>query len=333
MDAAPSAGLDRRTVLKGGLAAAGALALAPLSSLTAEASAPRTAERGPREIALPNGFAPEDIARGRGATFYVGSLANGAVFRGDFESGRGRVLVPSADGPATGLYVERCHRSRERLWVAGGPSGQARVYDARTGALLATYHLADPTAGSFISDVVVTPHAAYYTDAFRPQLYVIPLGRHGALPAPHRVRTVKVSGDVTYQPGSNVFNLNGIAVVDGRLVTAQTVTGELFTLNPHNGRTRRIPLVDEAGRRATVPGADGFVARGRTLVIAQNFPQSIAVVRLSHDVSHARLLRTLTDARLDIPSSVEVFGNHAYALNARFTTPRTPDTPYSVVRV
>jgi hypothetical protein len=181
--------------------------------------------------------------------------------------------------------------------VAGGPSGQARVYDARTGALLATYRLADPAAGSFNSDVVVTGHAAYYTDAFRPQLYVIPLRRRGALPAPDRVRTVKVSGDAAYQSGANVFNLNGIAVVEGRLVTAQTVTGELFTLNPHNGRTRRIPVVDEAGRPATVPGADGFVARGRTLVIAQNFPESIAVVRLSRDLSHARLLRTLTDAR------------------------------------
>jgi hypothetical protein len=333
MDAAPSAGLDRRTVLKGGLAAAGALALAPLTPLTAEASAPRTAGRGPGEIALPDGFAPEDIARGRGATFYVGSLVNGAVFRGNFESGRGEVLVPSADGPATGLYVERCHRSRDRLWVAGGPSGQARVYDARTGALLATYRLADPTAGSFISDVVVTPHAAYYTDAFRPRLYVIPLRHRGALPGPDRVRTVNVSGDATYQSGANVFNLNGIAVVEGRLVTAQTVTGELFTLHPHNGRTRKIPVVDEAGRPATVPGADGFVARGRTLVIAQNFPESIAVVRLSRDVSHARLVRTLTDARLDIPSAVEVYGGHAFALNARFTTPRTPETPYSVVRV
>jgi outer membrane protein assembly factor BamB len=333
MDAAPSAGFDRRTVLKGGLAAAGALTLASLPPFTAEASAPHAAARGPRAIALPDGFAPEDIARGRGATFYVGSLANGAVFRGSFESGRGQILVPSADGPATGLYVECAHRSHGRLWVAGGPSGQARVYDARTGALLATYRLADPAAGSFISDVVVTPHAAYYTDAFRPQLYVIPLRHRGMLPAPDRVRTVRVRGDATYQSGPNVFNLNGIAAVEGRLVTAQTVTGELFTLNPHNGRTRRIPLVDAAGQAATVPGADGFVARGRTLVIAQNFPQSIAIVRLSRDVSRARLIRTLTDARLDIPSAVEVYGDHAFALNARFTTPRTPETPYSVIRV
>jgi hypothetical protein len=333
MDAAPSAGLDRRTVLKGGLAAAGALALAPLSSLSAEASAHTPATHARREIALPRGFAPEDIARGRGASFYVGSLATGAVFRGNFEFGHGQVLVAGADGPATGLFVERRYRSGDRLWVAGGPSGQARVYDAGSGRLLATYRLADPAAGSFISDVVVTQHAAYYTDAFRPRLYVIPLRHHGALPAPHHVRTLTVTGDVTYRPGPNVFNLNGIAVVENRLVTAQTVTGELFTINPHNGRTRRIPVVNAAGRPATVPGADGFVARGRTLVIAQNFPESIAIVRLSRHVTHARLVRTLTDTRLDIPSSVEVFGGHAFALNARFTTPRTAETPYNVVRL
>jgi hypothetical protein len=54
---------------------------------------------------------------------------------------------------------------------------------------------------------------------------------------------------------------------------------------------------------------------------------------MSRDVSHARLLRTLADPRLDIPSAVEVYSDHAFSLNARFTTPRTPETPYSVVRV
>jgi hypothetical protein len=147
------------------------------------------------------------------------------------------------------------------------------------------------------------------------------------------VRTLNVSGDVRYQPGPNVFNLNGIAVVENRLVTAQTVTGQLFTLDPHTGRTRRIPVVDAAGKPTTVLGADGFVARGRTLVIAQNFPQSIAIVQLSCDLSQARLVRTLTDSRLDIPSSVEVYGGRAFALNARFTTPRTATTRYTVVRL
>ena len=332
MTTSPSS-FDRRSLLRGGVATAGAVALGSLLPGTAEAHGSHRPAPLPREIALPNGFRPEDIAAGRNGSFYVGSLATGAIFRGSFRTGEGRVLVPSADGPSVGVYVERRGEHRDRLWVGGGPSGVARVHDAHTGALLATYRLAPADSGSFISDVVVTRYAAYYTDAFRARFYVIPLGRHGRLPGQAAVRVLPVTGDVTYQTGPNSFNLNGIAEVDGRLVTAQTTTGQLFTINPSTGRTRRIDLVDAAGQPTTVAGADGFVARGRTLVIAQNFPEKIAVVRLGRHLQQARLVRTLTDPRLDIPSSVEVYGGAAFALNARFTTPPTADTAYSIVRL
>jgi hypothetical protein len=328
IEAALFHGVDRRSVLRGGLATVAGLALTSVPA-TAEAAAARR----PSRIALPNGFAPEDIAAGRGDSFYVGSLAGGAIFKGSFRTGRGRILVAGADGPSVGLFVEHRHDRRDRLWVAGGPSGQARVYDAGTGARLATYRLADPGSGAFVSDVIVTEHAAYYTDSFRPQLYVIPLRRGGRLPAASAARTVPVRGDVLYQPGPNTFNLNGIVEVRDHLVTAQTVTGQLFTLNPWSGRTKRLRLVDRHGRPTTVNGADGMVSRGRTLVIAQNFPQSIAVVRLAHDLSWGRVVSTVKDPRLDIPSSVEVHDGDLFALNARFTTPRTAQTTYDIVRL
>jgi outer membrane protein assembly factor BamB len=328
MEAAQFRGVGRRSVLRGGLASVAGLALACVPG-TAEAAPARR----PSRIALPNGFAPEDIAAGRGGSFYVGSLVSGAVFKGNFRTGSGRTLVRGADGPSVGMFVERRHNRRDRLWVAGGPSGQARVYDSTSGALLATYRLADPSSGAFVSDVVVTEHAAYYTDSFRPQLYVVPLRRGGGLPAASAARTVRVRGDVVYQSGPNTFNLNGIVMVRDRLVTAHTVTGQLFTLNPWSGRTKRLELVDERGRATTVNGADGMVARGRTLVIAQNFPQSIGIVRLAHDLSRGRVVRTVTDGRLDIPSSVEVHDGNLFALNARFTTPRTAQTTYDVVRL
>src|SRR3954466_12048002 len=170
---------------------------------------PVSAKEKPDTIPLPNGFAPEDITAGPGHTFFVGSLATGAIYRGSFRTGTGSVLVPSATGPTTGLYLAREH-GHSRLWAAGGPSGQARVYDARTGALLRTYQLADPSSGTFISDVIVTHDAAYYTDAFVQQLFVIPFGKHShrALPPTSAARTVPLTGDVSYVPGPNSFNLN-----------------------------------------------------------------------------------------------------------------------------
>src|SRR5215831_2413337 len=52
----------------------------------------------PDIIPLPNGFAPEGIAFGEGTTFYVGSLATGAVFRGDARTGTGDLVVPAQPG-------------------------------------------------------------------------------------------------------------------------------------------------------------------------------------------------------------------------------------------
>ena len=54
----------------------------------------------PETIPLPNGFAPEGIAIGKGDTFYVGSIPTGAVYAGSLRTGTGSVLVPGATGHA-----------------------------------------------------------------------------------------------------------------------------------------------------------------------------------------------------------------------------------------
>ena len=297
-------------------------------------ASPASADSRPSTISLPNGFSPEDITAGPNHTFFVGSLATGAIYHGSFTTGQGSLLVPSATGPTTGLYLETRH-GHDRLWAAGGPSGQARVYDASTGALLRTYQLADPASGSFVSDVIVTDHAAYYTDAFVQQLFVIPFAKHShqALPATSAARTVPLTGDVSYVGGANSFNLNGLAADGDTLVSAQTVTGKLFRIDPKSGVTREIPITDKSGDPATVNGADGIAQRSHTLYLAENFPQKLATVKLSSDLRSARLVDVASSPALDIPSSVEEDRGDLYGLNARFTTPATPTTTYTVVRV
>lgn len=295
---------------------------------------PASAHSRPDTIPLPNGFRPEDITAGPHHTFFTGSLATGAIFRGSFSTGMGSLLVPSATGPTTGLFLERRH-GHDRLWAAGGPTGQARVYDAHTGMLLRTYQLADPVSGSFVSDVIVTDHAAYYTDAFVQQLFVIPFARHThqALPPASAARTVPLTGDVSYVPGPNVFNLNGLAAVHGMLVSGQTVTGMFFRIDPMTGATKQIPVMDKDDNPVTVNGADGIAQRSHKLFVAQNFPQKLATVKLASDLSMARLVDVASSPALDIPSSVEEDRGDLFGLNARFTTPPTPTTPYDVVRV
>src|SRR5438093_7995617 len=88
----------------------------------------------PDVVPLPPGFQPEGIATGRGTTFYVGSISTGAVYRGDLRTGTGSVLVQGGSGTAAiGLGID----GRNRLFVAGGATGKAFVYDATTGDQLA----------------------------------------------------------------------------------------------------------------------------------------------------------------------------------------------------
>src|SRR3954463_4477225 len=83
----------------------------------------------PQVIQLPRGFQPEGIEIGRGATFYVGSVANGAIYRGSLKTGAGALLVPGQVGrAATGIELDLFNR----LFVAGAGTGDAYVYNART---------------------------------------------------------------------------------------------------------------------------------------------------------------------------------------------------------
>jgi hypothetical protein len=45
------------------------------------------------------------------------------------------------------------------------------------------------------------------------------------------------------------------------------------------------------------------------------------------------VVRTITDPNFDTPTTIALFGPFIYAVNARLTSPATPDTPYTVVRL
>ncbi len=122
----------------------------------------------PSTIALPNGFQPEGIATD-GKQLYVGSIPTGAIFRANPVTGQGSVLVPPHDGRAAiGLKV-----AGKKLVVAGGTTGHAYIYDARTGADVADVPLT--TGNSFINDVAISKCGAFFTDSRQPQLYRVTL--------------------------------------------------------------------------------------------------------------------------------------------------------------
>ncbi|MFI9402359.1 SMP-30/gluconolactonase/LRE family protein [Nocardia sp. NPDC052316] len=300
-----------------------AVALACVGALAPTHQAAAREPLFPTTIDLPAGFRPEGIAIGTWPVAYLGSMADGAIYRADLVTGRGAVLSPGPGTQALGLRLD----DRGRLFVAGGTAGDARIVDAATGVVLATYRFGTPP-DTFVNDVVLTPAGAWFTDSRAPVLYHLPIGQDGALPSPDAVVRVPLSGDIAYVPGE--FNANGIArSPDGTaLVIVQSVTGHLFRVDPSTGVTRRVDLGAES-----VPHGDGLLLRGNSLLVVQNRQNAIAVIELDPAAASGTVQRRLTDPRFDVPSTVAAFGDRLYLPNARFDTPPEPTTPYTAVAV
>ncbi|MGH3007119.1 MAG: SMP-30/gluconolactonase/LRE family protein [Gaiellaceae bacterium] len=293
-----------------------------LAGLALLVVAPASARPFPDVIPLPTGFQPEGIAVGKGHTFYVGSIPTGAVYRGDLRTGAGSVLVgPQAGRSAIGLEVD----DRSRIFVAGGMTGQAYVYDGRTGAALAAYQLA-PAAPTFVNDVAVTKDAAWFTDSNRALLYRVPISRNGTLGGQADVQIVPLTGDFALAPG---FNANGIdATPDGRtLVIVQSNLGRLYTVDAGTGEADLVALSG-----GDVSFGDGILLDGKTLYAVQNQLNRVAVVALAPDLGAGTITGHLTDPALDVPTTIAAFGSRLYAVNARFGTPNPATAAYSVLR-
>ena len=294
--------------------------LIALASVAATACAfPPNTRVFPTHIELPNGFRPEGIVIGKGTTFYVGSIPTGALYRGDLRTGQGEVITPgAASGSASiGLAID----DHERVYVAGGGTGQGRVIDGQTGAVLATYQLSSATP-TFVNDVVVSEDFAFFTDSASTSgvLYRVPLGGDPAA-VPETIPLVPPS------PLTTLTGLNGIDVTpDGKtLIVVQSDPGQLFTVNPETGVAS---LIDLAGQ--FVPNGDGILLDGRTLYVVQNRLHQLAVITLSNDLTSGTVDKRFPLIDVSVPTTIDRYFDRLYVVNARFGEPMTPTTPYWV---
>ena len=302
------------------LAAILALALMLVTSGTALA-----ANAFPDIVPLPDGFQPEGIVSGTGSDFYAGSLANGAIYRGDLRTGEGELFVPGTAGQAAaGLAYDP--RSGY-LFVSGATTGIGSVYDTRTGSLVASFQFG-PAGSSFVNDVIVTRQAAYFTDSFNARLFVVPLGPGGAVEEANGFQVLPLAGE--WNQVANGFNANGIeATPNGKwLIVVNSTLGAIYRVDPATGNAETINLGG-----SSLSAGDGLLLDGKTLYVVRNQLNQIAVVRLANDLSAGEVVETITDPAFRVPTTITEHGSSLYAVNARFGTDPGPDVEYEIVRV
>ncbi|MGW1887822.1 SMP-30/gluconolactonase/LRE family protein [Streptomyces sp. NPDC001970] len=307
---------SRRAVLGG--AAVAALATAAGAG-TASAATVGTAAAWPNEFPLPDGFLPEGITIGAKPYAYMGSRANGAVYRTDLRTGRGGFLYEGAPGTAAiGLKLD----DDGLLYIAGGGGGTARIVDSRSGRLVDTHQLTDVT-GHFVNDVILLRDRAWFTDSRDSVLYGVPRGCDG------EIRRLPLGGDWVQTPDVN--NANGIVgTPDGRgLIVVSSNPGKLYRVDLKTGHAAEIAL----NGADNVSNGDGLLRIGRTLYVVQNRQNLISVFDLDTRVRTATLRRTVTDPRFDVPTTAARWGDRLYLVNARFTSPQTPETTFNGVAV
>jgi sugar lactone lactonase YvrE len=291
-------------------------------AVTAVAGAPSLAAASyPPEIVLPGASSAEGIAVGRGSTFFAGDLFRGDVFKGDLRSGEVGLFVDAPAGRmAVGMDVDP---GGGLLFVAGGSTGQAYVYDTASGAEVAVRQLADPAAGTFVNDVVVTRDSAWFTDSAQPRLYRLPIGPGGVVGG---AETLALSGPAADTSGE--FNLNGItATPNGKtLLVAHAANGTIITVDPRSGASETVGGV-------SVPSADGIRLEAGTLWVVQNSNQ-VSRVDLSPDLTSGTLAAVITSPLFQVPTTLARHGSRLAVVNAKFDTGIPPTaSEYEVVIV
>jgi sugar lactone lactonase YvrE len=241
---------------------------------------------------------PEGITEGPGTTFFVGSMGDGSIYRGDTATGRVEVFVPpGGDGrtTVTGLAVD----GYERLIACDYDGGQLFVYDLATRSLLARRVL--PAKEAWPNDVAVAGDSAYVTDTRHPLVWRLPVGRGG-------VGDPELALDLgPFGPADPAY-LNGIVAHPLEPVLLVASQGEGGTLWRVDLAQRSAAPVDLGGYEYNADGMlldrdvlYGVTNRGATIEEAHFM---ISVARLAPGWRSGVILGELADPDWDCPTTI-----------------------------
>jgi sugar lactone lactonase YvrE len=270
---------------------------------------------------------PEGIAAdNESGDFYVSSVADGSIYRGNVSSSNAVLFLPGGeDGrtSATGLKLDA-----GRLFVAGafydftlGLTGKVFIYDTSSKDLIRRFEISSsdlpqPQLPGFLNDVAVTNSGdAFITDSFQPVIWRVPAEAVKNSSEPGELEPwLNLTGTlIEYTEG---FNLNGIvATPNGRyLLTVQSNTGNLYRIDT---QTQQVSLVEGLGDEALLNG-DGLVLKGHTLYVIRN-QGIITEVSLGKKFESGQVEGdTSVPIPEDFPTTAALVGGRLLVVNSQF---------------
>ena len=293
------------------------LLLALAASLVAARNDRATTYTIPGEAVFPEGIGYD----GR-KYFYVSSTGDGTIFRGT--AGKGRALQPflpgGADGRTTAIGVKA---TRDRIYVAGGATGNIWIYNARTKELIRRY---ETGTGGFLNDLAVTRAGdVYVTDSQRPVLWRVD-GDTGELS-----QFLALGPNEGYEGAG--FKWNGIvATPNGRtLIAVHSRDGDLYRIDVP---AKTVTKIDTGGAELT--NGDGLVLSGDKLYVVRNQQERIVEMRLSRDLTRARQRRSFTSSAFMFPTTAALAKGRLLVVNSQFdrrNAGQPPELPFTVASV
>ena len=299
---------------------------APSLRLAANETACPTDE--PTDALYPEGIAADN----KSGDFYVSSVADGSIYRGNVSSSNAELFLPGGRGrahaSATGLKLDA-----GRLFVAGAGTGKVFVYDASSGDLIRSF---DAQGAGFLNDLAINPQTGdvYITDSFVPILWRVPAEEVKSSPHTWRARTVAGSR----RPSRS-------SVHGGQFQSQWHSRHSRRSLPAHRTVLYRQPLPDrhpnQAGTQIDLGGAtltqgDGLVLTGNTLYVIRNqgFVTKISLERTSSQGSGGEHTGAVPE---DFPTTGALVGGRLLVVNSQFDTEggpvggtTTPEIPFTV---
>lgn len=282
---------------------------------------------------LPGAKSAEGIAAGEGSTFFAGELFTGDIYQGDVQRGTADEIIAAPPGrQAVGMMFDAQH---DRLFVAGGFTGQAYVYDLTGRDTVRTYQFVTPSGdpaapNTLVNDVALTTGGAWFTDSRAPALYFIPIGSDGTL---GEFQSLQLKGPAADTSGQ--YNLNGIRATSDEttLIVANSATGQLLTINPQTGDSAVIDGV-------STPGGDGIELRAQTMWVVHTVEEAgqpdyrVTRLQLSPDLRTGTIDHVIRSDRFETPATAALVDNTLAVVNAKFNTGIPPTAPqYEIIAV